>query len=82
MIGDAPAFYYHTGLSAITVPNEPPEVLPGVAVRYGATYLVLDQNRPRPLTALYEGRESLPQIQLIQRFENDVVLYQFEGLTP
>ena len=82
MTGDAPGFYYHTGLSAIIVPNEPPQVLPEIAVRYGATYLVLDEDRPLPLADFYEGTISLSQIQLVRRFGEDTVLYRFEDVAP
>jgi hypothetical protein len=59
------------------VPNEPPQILPEIATRYGATYLILDEDRPRPLADFYEGTLSLPQIQPIQRFGEDTVLYRF-----
>jgi hypothetical protein len=82
MTGDAPGFYYHTGLPSIIVPNEPPQILPEIAVRYGATYLILDEDRPRPLADFYNGNLSLPQIQPIQRFGENTVLYRFEDATP
>ncbi len=77
MSGDAPGFYYHTGHPSIIVPNEPPQILPEIAARYGATYLILDADRPRPLADFYEGTLPLPQIQPIQRFGEDTVLYRF-----
>jgi hypothetical protein len=40
MVGNPPAYYYHTGRPALSVPNEPPERLLAAADRYGATYLV------------------------------------------
>jgi hypothetical protein len=82
MIGDAPGFHYHTGLPAISVPNEPPQILPQIAARYGASYLVLDEDRPRPLADLYEGRVTWPQIQPVQQFGEDTVLYRFEVVAP
>jgi hypothetical protein len=82
MVGDAPGFYYHTGLPAIIVPNEPPQILPEIAARYGASYLILDEDRPRPLADFYEGQTSLSEIQPIQRFGEDTVLYRFEGVAP
>jgi hypothetical protein len=82
MTGDAPGFYYHTGLPAIIVPNEPPQILPEIAARYGATYLILDADRPKPLADFYEGTISLPQIQPIQRFGEDAILYRFEDVAP
>lgn len=55
MVGNAPGFYYHTGFPAITVPNEPPEVLLAVAQRYGVTHLLLDKDTPLPLRGVYQG---------------------------
>jgi hypothetical protein len=82
MSGDAPGFYYHTGLPSIIVPNEPPQILPEIAARYGATYLILDEDRPRPLADFYEGKVSLPQIQPIQQFGEHTILYRFEDAAP
>jgi 4-amino-4-deoxy-L-arabinose transferase-like glycosyltransferase len=62
MVGNPPAFNYHTGLQAIVVPNEGVERTLQAARRYGAAYLVLDQNRPTPLTALYEGKQTHPTL--------------------
>jgi len=53
--GDAPAFHYHTGLPALSAPNEPPAVLLVMAQRYGATHLLLDQSPPPALRGLYDG---------------------------
>ncbi|RMH00805.1 MAG: hypothetical protein D6706_03095 [Chloroflexi bacterium] len=77
MIGDPPAFHYHTGLQAVVVPNEPPEVLPEVARRYGVNYLVLNADRPPPLADLYEGKVSVPEIRPVQYLDNGFVLYAF-----
>lgn len=78
MVGDAPSFYYHTGLPALSLPNEPPQVLPEVAARYGATHLILDKDHPLPLTDFYASVVALPQIQPIQQFGEDVILYRFD----
>ena len=55
IVRNPPAFYHATGRSALSVPNEPPEVLPALAARYDATYLLLDADHPLPLTDLYRG---------------------------
>lgn len=60
MVGNPPAFYYHTGLQAIAVPNENAGRVLEAAHKYGARFLVLDQNRPAPLADLYDGRETVP----------------------
>ncbi len=77
MLGSPPNFYYHTGVPAIVVPNEPPEALPEIARRYGADYLVLNADRPPILADLFEGKVTLPQMQEVGRFGDSFVLYQF-----
>jgi hypothetical protein len=66
MVGNAPGFYYHTGLAAVSVPNEPVEVVLQAATRYGVTHLVLDIDHPQPLSDLYAGELSEPRIQPLQ----------------
>ncbi len=70
-------FYYQTGLTAIVLPNEPPEVVREVAARYGADYLVLSPNAFAPMRGIYEGSDTHPQIQLVQEFPLSLKLYQF-----
>lgn len=65
MVGNPPAFNYHTGMQAVVVPNEGPNRLLEVADRYGVEYIILDQNRPAPLTPLYLGDESHPSLALV-----------------
>ena len=76
MVGSPPNFHYQTGLRAIVVPNEPPDVLLEVARRYGADFLVLNASRPKPLADLLEGRVHLEQIQELRRFGDSTVLYE------
>ena len=65
MVGDAPAFTWHTGQPAIAVPNNPLDTIVSVSDRYGAGYLVLDGARPRTTDELYAGRESHPRLALV-----------------
>ncbi|MCP4363658.1 MAG: hypothetical protein GY796_37135 [Chloroflexi bacterium] len=65
--GNAPAFYYHTGLRAISVPTEPVSVVRQMAARYGAEYLLLDDVHPEPLKNLYEN-EVAPGIEMVEKF--------------
>ena len=78
MAGNAPALHYYTGLSAVSVPNEPPEVLLQAAERYGVTHLALNRNRPRPLNDLYLDHEQHPRLRLVDSFD-DVRLYELVG---
>ncbi|MHB8752962.1 MAG: hypothetical protein ACYDBJ_27695, partial [Aggregatilineales bacterium] len=62
MVNDPPAFYYQTGLSAIVVPDSPPDTLATLAARYGVTTVILDENRPNSLADLYSGKVTLPYL--------------------
>ncbi len=77
MVGDPPGFYYQTGLAAIVAPNEPPDGMLAAARRYGADYLVLNEDRPPPLADLYEGKLTLPDLQLVRDFGGGYKLYRF-----
>ncbi len=65
MAGNPPAFTYHTGLWSIVVPNEGIADTVRAAQHYGASYIVLDQNRPAPLAALYSGQETHPALAVV-----------------
>lgn len=65
MAGNAPALHYFTGLPAVSVPNEAVEVMLQAADRYGVTHLLLNENRPRPLDDVYQGKVVHPRLQLI-----------------
>lgn len=75
LVGDAPGFYYHTGRPSLSIPNESVNTLLQVAVRYHANYLVLDENRPNPIAALYDGTFTSPQIHPLADFDG-IKLYQ------
>lgn len=82
MVGDPPGFYYHTGRSALSVPNEPLDVLLQVAGRYHATHLLIDDNHPVPLHDLYTGAASSPHLSPIYTFtldEETFKLYAIEA---
>lgn len=64
ILNDPPALYYHTGLSGVVLPDSPPEVVPELATRYAADYLVLDRDRTAPFDALYLGEASYPFLRL------------------
>jgi 4-amino-4-deoxy-L-arabinose transferase-like glycosyltransferase len=65
MVGNPPAFTYHTGLWSVVLPNEDIAETARAAQRYGARYMVLDQNRPAPLASLYSGVETHPALALV-----------------
>jgi hypothetical protein len=76
MVGVSPAFYYHTGLPAVSVPNEPIEVVLEAAERYRVTYLILDGDHPAPLRDIYTGTRQHPQVELVGRYGEDTQLYR------
>ncbi len=65
MVGNPPAFTYHSNLWSIVVPNEGIDETLNAARRYGAKYIVLDHNRPNPLAAVYSGVETHPALVVI-----------------
>ena len=68
MVGDAPGFYYHTGLTAVSIPNEPVETMLAAAARYQIGYLVLDPDHPAPLAPLYMDEVSNAQVILLNTY--------------
>jgi hypothetical protein len=78
MVGDPPGYWYYGGEPSIVVPNEPVETVLSVADRYGARYLVLDTNRPRPLAALYEGVEIHPRLHLVKTLPGNMHVFRIQ----
>jgi 4-amino-4-deoxy-L-arabinose transferase-like glycosyltransferase len=76
MVGDAPAFVWHTGRSAIAIPNEPVEIILAVAERYGVRYLVLDGTRTRTTDDLYAGDSTHPKLVLRHSVDSDEETWQ------
>ncbi len=72
MVGDPPGYWYHGGGPSIVVPNEPVETVLAVADRYGARYLVLDRNRPAPLSSLYMGNTAHSRLVLTYTFNDEM----------
>jgi hypothetical protein len=66
MAADAPSFHYQTGRPALSIPNEPVEIVLEAAEYYGATYLILDENHPARLHDLYTGDEQAPGLRPVQ----------------
>jgi hypothetical protein len=79
MAGNAPAVYYHTGLPALSVPNEPLEIVLEAAARYGVTHILLDGDTPQPLREFYQGHIVDPRIQLLETV-GETKIYQLAGI--
>ena len=58
MVNNPPGFTYQTGLPSIVVPYGDEVDLLRAADQFGATWLVLDANRPEPLAGLYAAPNS------------------------
>jgi hypothetical protein len=78
MTGDPAGFHYHSGLPAIMVPYESPDLVLQAARRYGATYLLLDDQYPPTLAELYQGTPQFPGYHHIQNFEAGFRLYHLD----
>jgi hypothetical protein len=82
MVNNPPGYVYHTGQSAIVIPNGDVDTLLAAARRYGATWVVLDANRPAALAGLYDQPPSDPRLILAQTFESGgkpVYLFRVRG---
>ena len=82
MVNDPPGYVYHTGQPAIAMPNGDVDTLLAAARRYGATWVVLDANRPAGLAGLDDQPSSDPRLTLVQTFESGgrpVHLFQVHG---
>ena len=82
MVNNPPGYVYHTGQSAIVIPNGDVDTLLAAARRYGATWVVLDANRPAALAGLYDQPPSDPRLTLAQTFESGgkpVYLFRVRG---
>jgi hypothetical protein len=82
MVNDPPGYVYHTGQSAIVIPNGDVDTLLAAARRYGATWVVLDANRPAALAGLYDQPSSDSRLILAQTFESGgkpVYLFRVRG---
>ena len=69
VVNNAPGFYAANGRSAISIPDGSPETLILVAQRYGADYVLLEQNHPRGLEALYRSPADLTGLDYLFTFE-------------
>ena len=68
MVGNPPGFYYFSHRPAVVVPNEDIGTVLQACDRYGVEFIILDQNRPRPLREIYSGEAGHPRLLLRQTF--------------
>jgi hypothetical protein len=82
IVNDPPGYVYHTSQPAIAIPNGDVDTLLAAARRYGATWVVLDPNRPVGLAGLYDQPSSDARLTLAQTFESGnkpVYLFHVRG---
>lgn len=75
-VANPPAFWVHTGIPAVVVPNGSPSELLAVADRYGVHYVLLDPNRPAGLAQLYNGTEVHPRLTLLLALDDRARVYR------
>jgi hypothetical protein len=74
MVNNPPGFTYQTGLPSIVVPYGGESDLLRAAGQFGATWLVLDANRPEPLASLYTHPNSNSRLKLRAQLGNVIML--------
>lgn len=74
VVNNPPGFTYQTGLRSIVIPNGDEAALLAAARRFGAGWVVLDQNRPAPLAGLYAAPDSSADFSLLATFDGAHVL--------
>ncbi len=74
MTNNPPDFYYQTQLRSIMIPNGPVDDLLSAARQFGATWIVLDENRPEPLAALYQRSTNDTRLRVGAQFNRTYVL--------
>lgn len=76
MVNDPAAWYFHTGLSGIVIPDEPLDTALELAQDYDITHLVVDQNVPESFKPLLDGDTPVFLTEVASR-NDDVRIYAF-----
>jgi hypothetical protein len=69
MVNNAPGYFVANQRSSISIPDGSTETLLTVARRYGARYVLLEQNHPKGLADLYVSPGDLPGMNYLFTFE-------------
>lgn len=80
MVNDPAAWYYHTGLTGVTLFDAPLERLPELANRYCLTHLILDENVTASFEPLNDGKPPPPFLEEITA--NEVRIYRIQTECP
>lgn len=70
LVGNPPGFWYTTRIPALMAPNEDANIAAHVAERYGACWLLLNENHPQPLADLY-STDASPRWELAVQWESE-----------
>ena len=70
LVNNAPAFYYFVHRPALSIPNEAPDTVVEAGRRYGAGFLILEADHPRPLRGLYRGQEAVAGLELVHELKS------------
>ncbi|MFC1960177.1 hypothetical protein ACFLYO_05665 [Chloroflexota bacterium] len=81
MSNDPTAFYYHTGLPGLVVPQAGLDGVQALVTQYNLTHIVLDSNHTLPLAGLYNGTESADFLRLVEQ-NIDPTSRVFEVIPP
>jgi hypothetical protein len=82
-VNNPPGFYYFTQHAAIVIPNEAETVVATAMHTFGARWLVLDANHPKPLAPLYTSPTGAKQFHLRATFgAPSQPIYLLEMITP
>lgn len=69
VVNNPPGFYLATGMPAIVVPDGDTQTLNNLVHSYDAMWVVLDENHPSGLKALYESPDAFPQFDFVDRVQ-------------
>jgi hypothetical protein len=76
VVGNPPAFWYHTNRAAIATPNGDVETLLAAADEYDMRYVLLEPDHPAGLADLYAGTMQHPRLRVLRTWsEGHNVLY-------
>jgi hypothetical protein len=70
MVVDPPTFYNLSHRRAIIIPTDSVDAVFDAAQRYGARYLILEFDHPKPLRALYRREASVPGLTRVADFRD------------
>jgi hypothetical protein len=82
MVNDPPCFYAATGLEAVPIPDGDPATLLDMADRFEVRFIILDNNAPDGLVAIYNGTVTLARLPLVWEDREDGVLYRWFAVEP